>query len=203
MSGKLLLATSNEHKKKELKAILRYEGVEILTLEDIGKNLPPVIEDGESFAENAAKKARLTAAASGCVCLADDSGLQVEALKGQPGVYSARFAGEKANDEENNAKLLTMIQYFRGEQRKAEFVCVIAVSDPDGMVKTVRGVCPGHINDKPLGKNGFGYDPLFIPQGYSRTFAQLSETEKNVISHRAKALKEVYYLLKEFNLVKR
>ncbi|MDR1615910.1 MAG: XTP/dITP diphosphatase [Syntrophomonadaceae bacterium] len=201
MSGKLLLATGNEHKKRELKAILRHEGLEILTPENIGRELPAVVEDGQTFAENAAKKAVLTAAASGCICLADDSGLRVEALKGKPGVYSARFAGEKATDDDNNAKLLELMRDFHGDRRKAEFVCVIAVSTPDGIVKTVQGVCPGRINDKPLGSNGFGYDPLFIPSGYGRTFAQLSETEKNLISHRAQALKKVYCLLKGFGLV--
>lgn len=188
-SQKLLLATRNQHKKQEIQAILENENITLLTLDDIGP-METIEEDGTTFAENAEKKARLTAIASGFMCLADDSGLTVEALGGQPGVYSARFAGEQATDAANNQKLLTLLQEVEAEKRQAEFICVITISDPQGRTSSVQGTCPGHITDRPAGENGFGYDPLFIPTGYTKTFAELDEKEKNRISHRAQALRK-------------
>lgn len=191
---KLLLATRNQHKKRELEELLAPFNIEVKSLLDI-PDFPEIDEDGSSFEENAIKKARLTARHSGLTCLADDSGLEVEALGGQPGIYSARFAGEQGDDEANNQKLLSMMADLPAAERKARFVCVVAISDPDGEVQTVRGECTGSIAFKAEGTEGFGYDPLFIPSGYTRTFAQLKAEEKNHISHRARALKKAQRLI--------
>lgn len=187
MEKRLLLATRNQHKKSEMQAILTDLSVQILTLDDL-PDLPEVEEDGSSFAENAAKKARQTAALSGITCLADDSGLSVDALDGNPGVYSARFAGPDADDDKNNEKLLAMMAAVPDEKRTAAFVCAIALADPLGNTAVVEGRCPGRIIREKLGSGGFGYDPLFIPEGYLQTFAQLDAEEKNRISHRGRAL---------------
>lgn len=200
MSKTLLLATRNRHKQQELQAMLAAEKVKIITLDDVPP-IEPVEEDGLTFAANAEKKARLTALAAGYPCLADDSGLVVAALQGRPGVYSARFAGPQASDADNNQKLLTLLRDQQGDRRQAEFVCVIAISDPQGNVHTVKGTCSGHIAFEPVGSNGFGYDPLFIPDGYDCTFAQLREKEKNTISHRAKALEKARSLLERLKII--
>lgn len=190
----LILATRNQHKQRELEELLAPLGFEVKSLADF-PDFPEVEEDGRSFEENAAKKARITAMYTGLTSLADDSGLEVAALGGQPGIYSARFAGEQGNDEANNRKLLGLMKEFPARQRQARFVCVVAVSDPDGETQTVMGVCDGQIAFEPEGAAGFGYDPLFIPAGYTRTFAELSAEEKNLISHRAQALKKLPGLL--------
>jgi len=187
MKKKLLLATRNQHKKRELQTMLADLAVEILTLDDI-PSLPEVIEDGASFAENATKKACQTAALSHITCLADDSGLSVDALGGKPGVYSARFAGPEADDDKNNEKLLSLLEAVPEEQRTAAFVCAIALADTDGNIAVVEGSCPGRIIREKAGNGGFGYDPLFVPEGYTLTFAQLEPEEKNRISHRGRAL---------------
>ncbi|HOQ09488.1 MAG TPA: XTP/dITP diphosphatase [Syntrophomonadaceae bacterium] len=197
MRKQLLLATRNRHKKRELQELLADMEVEILTLEDVDP-IPEVVEDGETFEANAVKKARATAMAAGILSLADDSGLEVDALQGKPGVYSARFAGEHATDEENNAKLLKLMESVPDEKRTARFVSVIAICDPQGHVETVRGECKGTIARIPAGNGGFGYDPLFIPQGYEQTYAQLSAEEKNRISHRGVALAKAVPVLKAY-----
>jgi len=197
MRKQLLLATRNRHKKRELQELLADMEVEILTLEDVDP-IPEVVEDGETFEANAVKKARATAMAAGILSLADDSGLEVDALQGKPGVYSARFAGEHATDEENNAKLLKLMESVPDEKRTARFVSVIAICDPQGHVETVRGECKGTIAGIPAGNGGFGYDPLFIPQGYEQTYAQLSAEEKNRISHRGVALAKAVPVLKAY-----
>jgi XTP/dITP diphosphohydrolase len=184
---KLLLASRNQHKIEELQQMLAGLNIEVISLDDV-PDMPVIEEDGNTFSENASKKARLTAMHTGFTCLADDSGLVVDALRGQPGVYSARFAGEDADDQKNNRKLLQMLHGFDGEKRRARFVCVIAISDPQGNVHTVEGTCEGRIDYEERGTGGFGYDPLFIPEGYSQTFAELSREEKNRISHRGQAL---------------
>jgi XTP/dITP diphosphohydrolase len=184
---KLLLASRNQHKIEELQQMLAGLNIEVISLDDV-PDMPVIEEDGNTFSENASKKARLTTMHTGFTCLADDSGLVVDALRGQPGVYSARFAGEDADDQKNNRKLLQMLQGFDGEKRRARFVCVIAISDPQGNVHTVEGTCEGRIDYEERGTGGFGYDPLFIPEGYSQTFAELSREEKNRISHRGQAL---------------
>lgn len=192
----LLLATRNNNKKLELQELLAGLPVQILTL-DAFPHLPEVEEDGSTFAENAAKKARVNAAMSGTVCLADDSGLVVEALNGQPGVYSARLSGPHGDDESNNHKLLQMMEDLAEDTRGARFACVIAIATPEGKIATVEGICPGSIIREPRGRGGFGYDPLFVPEGFSLTFAELTPAEKNRISHRARALAKARPLIEE------
>jgi len=194
MPQNLLIATRNQKKKRELQAILSAWNVKLLTLDDV-EGMPEIEEDGATFAENAIKKAQTIAQLSGCITLADDSGLVVDALGGAPGVFSARFAGLEANDENNNLKLLYLMQNIPDEDRTARFICVIAVADPDGHVDTVQGVCEGKIGITPRGHGGFGYDPLFIPSGLSDSFAELPDVEKNQISHRGKALQDAKALL--------
>lgn len=197
MKKKLLLATRNQHKKRELQELLAGMEVEILTLEDVDP-IPEVVEDGDTFEANAVKKAYETAQASGLLSLADDSGLEVDALQGRPGVYSARFAGEHATDEDNNAKLLELLDCVPDDKRTARFVSVVAICDAAGTVKTVRGECAGTIARIPAGSGGFGYDPLFVPNGYNKTYAELSSAEKNRISHRGAALSKALPVLKEY-----
>ena len=194
MTQNLLIATRNNKKKKELQSILSTWDVKLLTLDDF-EGMPEIEEDGTTFVENAIKKARIIAQLSNCITLADDSGLMVDALGGAPGVYSARFAGLDADDSDNNRKLLNMMKGIAQEQRTARFICVIAVAAPDGLVKTVQGVCEGRIETSGRGEGGFGYDPLFIPEGFQKTFAELGDDEKNRISHRGRALQEAKYLL--------
>lgn len=191
MVQKLLLATRNQNKKKEIQAILQQLDINVITLDELPE-LAEVEEDGETFTQNAVKKAVNTALASGLSCLADDSGLVVDALNGLPGIYSARFAGEEADDQQNKQKLLKMMQDIEGKKRTARFVCVIALSDAHGNVETFEGSCPGKIAFEPCGEGGFGYDPLFIPDGFSFTFAELPAEHKNQISHRGIALSQAY-----------
>ncbi len=189
----LLLATRNRHKQRELQELLGPHQIKIKSLLDF-PDLPEIIEDGHSFEENAQKKARLTALLLKVNCLADDSGLEVEALGGQPGIHSARFAA-LPSDEANNRKLLAMMKEVPPDKRQARFVCVMAISTPAGEVKMVRGECSGTIAFGPRGDKGFGYDPLFIPDGYTQTFAELKPAEKNRISHRAQALQKARALI--------
>lgn len=194
MPRNLLIATRNSKKKRELESILNTWDVKLLTLDDVA-GMPEIVEDGSTFEENAIKKALTIAKLSGCLTLADDSGLVVDALNGAPGVYSARFAGEEANDENNNRKLLDMLKDAAEENRTARFVCVIAVAAPEGSVDTVQGICEGQIGVIARGNGGFGYDPLFMPSGFNKSFAELSDTEKNQISHRGKALQKAKAIL--------
>lgn len=197
MIGKLLLATRNHKKKRELQDILRDLDIELITLEDIDE-LPEVEEDGHTFEQNAFKKAKTTAILSGYITLADDSGLEVDALDGRPGVYSARFAGADATDEKNNHKLLNLLKDVEESSRTARFKCVIAIYSPQGKTAMVEGSCEGQIALKPSGQGGFGYDPLFIPHGFSQSFAELSPEEKHRISHRGKALQKAKPLIEDF-----
>lgn len=182
---KLLLATTNRHKLEEIKAVLNVPDIELFSLSDI-RSAPEVVEDGVTFESNAEKKARELAAYSGMWALADDSGLEVDALGGAPGVFSARYAGEPPDYDANNRKLLA--ELGNSANRSARFVCAIALCDPDGFCRSVRGVVEGVIAHEARGGNGFGYDPLFVPCGNTKTFAELSSAEKNAISHRAAAL---------------
>ena len=182
---RLLIATANPHKLEEIRAILDAPGLELVGLGAFPE-APGVVEDADSFEGNAAKKAREMAAFSGMWTLADDSGLEVDVLGGAPGVYSARYAGEPADYARNNAKLLAALN--GKTDRGARFRCVIALCSPDGDVRTVEGRCEGCIAATPAGDNGFGYDPLFIPDGYRQTFAELAPAGKNRISHRGAAL---------------
>jgi XTP/dITP diphosphohydrolase len=184
---KLLLATANKHKLREIRSIFQSADLEFATPEDFD-SLPEVVEDRDTFEGNAVKKACELAAASGLTAMADDSGLEVDALGGAPGVYSARYSGVHGDDRANNAKLLMEMTGI--EERTARFRCVIALAQPTGEVDTVAGVCNGVIAHAATGENGFGYDPVFIPAGYEQTFAELGPEIKNSISHRARALQE-------------
>lgn len=180
---KLIIASNNKHKIYEIKKILGEKFSEILSLSE-AKIVHETIEDGTTFAENALKKAREIAELSGCAALADDSGICVDALDGAPGIYSARFSG--GGDEENNRLLLEKLRGL--ENRGAHYTCAMALVYPDGRIVTAEGYMYGEITDTPRGERGFGYDPLFIPTGESRTVAEMSDDEKNEISHRASAL---------------
>lgn len=182
----IVVASTNIHKVDEIGRIMALPGVKWLSLESVA-GMPEVIEDGETFEANAEKKARETALFSGKWALADDSGLEVDALDGAPGVYSARYAGEPVSYERNNIKLMDALRGVGN--RRARFVCVAALCSPSGECRTVRGACEGTISGQPRGNQGFGYDPLFIPQGHERTFAEMSMPEKNVLSHRGKAFR--------------
>ena len=183
---KLLVATRNRHKLDEIRAILDLPGLVLIGADDV-PGLPDVEEDAPTFEGNACKKAQTLAHAGGCWTLADDSGLEVDALHGEPGVHSARYAGTQGDTPANNARLL---RELTGQtDRRARFRCVLALASPDGGVRTVEGRCEGRILDAPRGANGFGYDPLFVPDGYGQTFAELPAGTKNRISHRAAALR--------------
>lgn len=183
---KLVVATSNSHKVREIREILNPLGIEVVSAAEAG-GMPDVVEDGATFEENAVKKAQAGARAFHCPVMADDSGLEVFALDGAPGVHSARYAGEGGNDGRNLAKLLRNLD--GADDRRARFVCVIAVAEADGTIRgCVRGEVYGRIAEAPRGDGGFGYDPGFIPDGYDRTFGELPAEVKNGLSHRARAL---------------
>ncbi|MEH0020474.1 MAG: XTP/dITP diphosphatase [Desulfobacter sp.] len=184
----IVLATTNKGKTREMKEMLKDHPIEIKDLSDFGP-IPEVIEDGETFDDNAYKKAAFTAKVLGYPALADDSGLCVNALDGAPGVYSARYAGENATDAENVDKLLKALE--SEDNRKAAFQCVISIAVPTGAALTYEGRCEGVLTREPAGDNGFGYDPLFFFPELDKTFAQLSMDEKARVSHRGKALQEV------------
>lgn len=181
----LTLASGNEHKRNEIEAVL---GIPLRSLREID-DPPELVEDGNSFTANALIKARGLMVHLGDWTLADDSGLQVDALDGAPGIHSARFAGRHGDDAANNALLLKRLEGVT--DRSARFVCVLALCGPDDEEWVIRGDCPGVIAETPSGGGGFGYDPLFIPEGYSRSFAELGEEVKNRISHRAAALRNL------------
>ncbi|TET44377.1 XTP/dITP diphosphatase [candidate division TA06 bacterium] len=190
----LVLATRNTDKIREISFILRDLQVELRCLDDF-PGAPQVEENGATFEENAAKKARSACAHSQEAALAEDSGLRVDWLKGAPGLLSSRFAGEDVSYQENNAKLLSALEGVALEKRTAAFVCVVAVCLPGRRVKTFRGTCKGVISLEPRGSSGFGYDPLFLVPEYGKTFAEIGEAIKNRISHRAIALNKakVYF----------
>ena len=182
--SKLIIGSNNKHKVEEIKAILGGFYDEVLSLKEAGITLN-VDEDQETFEGNAVKKAMETFSETGFDTLADDSGLSVDALGGAPGVYSARYAGEYASDEDNNARLLKELDGVK--DRSAKFVCVIALVR-QGQVMTAKGEAAGRIICEPMGEGGFGYDPLFYSFELGKTFAQASAQEKNAVSHRARAL---------------
>ena len=184
---KIVSATRNPHKLEEIKAIFHGDRLEIVSSFDF-PDIPDVIEDGDTFEANAVKKAVTLAKATGLWALADDSGLEVDALGGEPGVYSARYAGESVSYEANNEKLLKTLSGVT--DRTARFRCVIALSSPSGITQTVDGRCEGKIALEAHGAEGFGYDPLFIPEGHETTFAEMTADAKNAISHRGRALKK-------------
>ncbi len=182
---KVLVATGNRHKFREIRAILRVPHMQLFSLWEVA-DPPEVVEDGATFEENAVLKAAALARFTGCWTLADDSGLEVDCLGGEPGVWSARYAGLPTNDGANNARLLARMGDVT--DRGARFRCVIALADPGGVAQTVSGACPGRVLTALRGTHGFGYDPLFVPDGHDQTFAELDSSIKNRISHRARAL---------------
>ena len=192
---KLVLATRNSGKVREIREMLEvHNAIELLSLQSY-PDAPDVVEDGVTYEENAIKKAGMLAEYTGHLTIADDSGLEVDALAGAPGVHSARYAGENASDQDRITKLLRALQGVPDDQRSARFICVVAIAEPLSESEIVRGVCEGHVIHTPRGEGGFGYDPVFVPIGYDKTFAELGDNIKNQISHRAKALDKAIKLL--------
>lgn len=195
----VVAATQNRHKIEEIEAITKEFDINIISRQEAGVPDIEIVEDGTTFEENSYKKAFEIMKLTGMPTVADDSGLAVDALDGAPGVYSARFAGTDGDDEANKKKLLEVMKDIPMEKRTARFVSVITLIFPDGKTIVCRGECEGHIMFEESGSNGFGYDPLFRPEGYEVSFGQLPAEEKNRISHRAKALILLREKLKELN----
>ena len=200
---KLILASNNKKKIKEMKEILKDLNIEVKSLENENIDID-VVEDGKTFEENAKKKAKeiyeflLKRGDKNFIVLADDSGLTVDYLNGEPGIYSARYAGEHGNDAKNNEKLLKNLNGVRKESRGAKFICQLAMFTDQGEYFKVTGEVKGYIIEEVHGEGGFGYDPLFFYEPLNKTFAQLTSEEKNEISHRGVALKELKRIISEF-----
>ncbi|NOZ24493.1 MAG: RdgB/HAM1 family non-canonical purine NTP pyrophosphatase [Nitrospirae bacterium] len=192
---KILLATKNAGKIREMNRMFGGSGIEFIGLDTL-EDVPEVVEDGRTYHENAMKKAMTYYNVASMPTLAEDSGLEVDALDGAPGIYSARFAGENATDGMNNEKLLSLLKGIPEEKRTGRFVSVLCLV-VDGTPFFFEGEVRGRILDHPRGESGFGYDPLFVPEGYSLTFAELGEEVKNRISHRAEAMRKLKDFLKE------
>ena len=200
-ASELLVATNNAGKVRELARLLADLPLRLRLLSEF-EDIPEAVETGETFAENAVLKATHYSSLSGLVALSDDSGLAVDALGGRPGVYSARYAGPHATYDERMRRLLEELAAAGDAERRARFVCVIAVADPStGEVRTFEGVCEGRIARAPRGTGGFGYDPLFVPEGHAQTFGELPDEIKRDISHRARALaKAARFLASRFGV---
>lgn len=193
---KLILASNNAHKLREFREILSPLGIEIIPQSEAGCHFE-VDETGTTFEENAYLKAAAVTAATGLPAVADDSGLVVDALNGEPGIYSARYTGNHEDTDEDRMNLV--LQKMEGvEQRSARFVSCISCTFPGGDRIDTRGECEGHIQHEATGQNGFGYDPIFRPVGYACSTAEMTPDEKNAISHRGKSLREFYERLKEY-----
>ena len=191
----LVIASTNIHKVREFRTMLKpFFNFDLLSLSDFPGYVPPE-ETGKTFEENATLKAVHAAKRLNRWVIADDSGLVVPAINGAPGVYSARYAGNDASDLENRKKLLEEMQHLMDEDRQAFFECSLALASPEGLKKCVKGTCEGTLLSKDRGGSGFGYDPLFIKHGYNKTFAELTESVKNRISHRRKALDKMVLCL--------
>ena len=193
---KLLLATRNRHKVTEMQHALAGTGWQVMMLSDFG-DAPEVKEDGATFEENARKKARSAAARVEMWTLAEDAGLEVDALGGEPGVRSARYAGEGASDGDRIRKVLGQLISVPDERRTARFLCVMCLIDTAGKETCFQGRCEGRIAHSARGTTGFGYDPIFIPEGHDKTFAELGLTVKSKISHRARAMQQVIVFLQQ------
>lgn len=187
---KIIFATGNEGKMKEIREILADLDAEVLSLKDAGIKAD-IVEDGKTFEENAQIKAKAICEMTGEIALADDSGLEIDYLNKEPGIYSARYMGEDTSYRIKNANLIQRLAGVPDEQRTARFVCAIAAAFPDGTVKTVRGTIEGRIGYEEKGENGFGYDPIFYLPEYGCTSAELTMEEKNKISHRGNALRAI------------
>ena len=197
VSREVVIATHNPGKLREMQAILAPLALKLLSLKDFPE-IPDVVEDGATFAENAGKKAKTVADRTGRLSIADDSGLVVKALQGRPGVFSSRFAGEKADDGNKCQRLLAEMAGIPEEQREAAFVCAIAVALPKGKMKIVEEECQGRISFTPRGEYGFGFDPIFFVPEFGKTMAELEPEVKNQISHRARALNKLKLILSQF-----
>lgn len=193
---KLLLATTNSGKIREISRILKGLSLEVISLKDL-ENIEAADETGKSFAANARIKAKTHYRQTRLLTLAEDSGLQVDCLGGEPGVFSARYAGEDASDTENLKKLLRLMRNVKAVDRTARFVCVVAITDGKRLW-LATGKCEGRIAVRASGNSGFGYDPVFIPEGYNTTFARLGTNVKNKISHRAQALLRARRILERY-----
>lgn len=191
MNRRIILSTGNVHKINEIKAILKDMPFVLISKNDLGYEDFDVVEDGETLEENALKKAEELHKLTGGIVIADDTGLYVDALNGEPGVYSARYAGQGAAYADNNKLLLSRLKDLPIEKRTAYFKTVIAVILEDGTKLMAEGICRGYIGLEERGRRGFGYDPLFVPEGKDKTFSEMSEEEKNKISHRSNALKNL------------
>lgn len=183
----ILIATNNLGKVKEIKDILDSPKIKILTMKDFPP-FPKIEEDGKTYQENAFKKARKISEYTGKICLADDSGLEIDYLKGKPGIFSSRWGN---SDEERIDKVLKLLENIPINKRKAKFICVVVLVFPNGKIYMVKEECKGIITFDPKGENGFGYDPIFLVPEYDRTFAELGENIKNQISHRGKAMRRM------------
>ncbi len=193
----IVLATRNHNKLREFREMLQELQVRVRSCDDF-PGCPDAVEDGNSFAENALKKARLVAAYTGRLTLADDSGLEVDVLGGAPGIYSARYGGVQGDDRSNIEKLLRELAGVPRARRTAQFRCVIAIVAPGGREDIVEGVCRGVIIEQPRGTGGFGYDPVFLDEASGRTFAEMDAGHKNSISHRSRAVQELKKVLPGF-----
>ncbi|OGD15434.1 non-canonical purine NTP pyrophosphatase, RdgB/HAM1 family [Candidatus Atribacteria bacterium RBG_19FT_COMBO_35_14] len=189
----ILIATNNLGKVKEIKDILDSPEIKILTMKDF-PHLPKIVEDGKTYQENAFKKASKISEYSGKICLADDSGLEIDYLKGKPGLYSSRWG---SSDEERINKVLKLLENVLPNKRKAKFVCAAMLVFPDGKIYSVKEECKGSIEFKPKGEHGFGYDPIFLVPEYNKTFAELGYKIKNQISHRGKAMRKIVNIINE------
>ena len=194
--NKLIFATSNQGKMKEIREILKDLNVEVLSLKEAGIEAD-IVEDGKTFEENALIKARAIRDLTGCMVLADDSGLEVDALNREPGIYSARYMGEDTSYDIKNKNIIDRLNGLTGDERSARFVCVIAAAFPDGSEETRRGTIEGQIGFEIAGENGFGYDPIFYVPEFGCTTAELSSEDKNAISHRGKALRAMKEVIEQ------
>jgi XTP/dITP diphosphohydrolase len=193
----VVIATRNSGKFREIRQILAPLGLRILSLRDFPE-IPEILEDGQTFAENAVKKATAVARRTGRMAIADDSGLAVDALDGRPGVFSSRYAGENATDADRCRRLLEEMARVPKGRRGAAFICALAVASPEGKVEIVEGECRGEIASAPRGAQGFGYDPVFFLPELGKTMAELESEVKNRISHRARALERLMQVLPNF-----
>jgi XTP/dITP diphosphohydrolase len=192
----ILIATNNLGKVKEIKDILSICKIKILTMKDFS-HLPKIEEDGKTYQENAFKKARKISEYTGKICLADDSGLEIDYLKGKPGIYSSRWGN---SDEERINKVLKLLENVPINKRNAKFVCVAVLFFPDGKTYIVKEECDGIIGFQPKGEHGFGYDPIFLVPEYEKTFAELGDKIKNQISHRGKAMRRMIDIINELKI---
>ena len=199
--NKIIFATGNNDKMKEILMILSDLDVEILSMKEAGIDMD-IVEDGSTFEENAIIKAKAVMERTGKLALADDSGLEIDALNKEPGIYSARYMGEDTPYEIKNSNLIERMKGVKGKDRSARFVCVIAAAFPDGEIITTRGTIEGVIAEEPAGENGFGYDPIVYVPEYGMTTGQMDPDAKNAISHRGKALTAMKKILEERKIIK-